>query len=903
MLGSWDDPIILDGASGSYTFDFTSDMYNGITPNGYMYFKVSLADTRTAYTFTIPSDGTQLTGVYPGPIQDDGFRFVTSSNVVRNYPNYADTAWWIKLRPWNFATYTVSWTTSTTPDRPYTFDLAQTVALAAGSVTYDNEAPDLRYRWYRIPIPDGATYTFTSTEADWFIEAYDKDQNYIDYGDKSEGRPLTVTGQAGSDIWVKVYPFIQPPETAVLNWEAQAPPPYVVPNNDFATPTVINARVAGNVSYDNTGATQGAASSQHTDGARSIWFEPTPPAATSYVRFEATPGITDPSGAPRADLYEWDPTSSYWNSVKMSGTANAVAVGRMSPDKQYRLALYFPDGAQNVWDSTGQLGWTLSPVPTNSSQDGATVATQSTTITPAAGGAQETQWFTVTAPIDGGLFIVLGSESGPPTGATGAAWLLPETVPTFIPWRSASNPTAAYVREVHAGDTVRVRVDLSGGATVNLRWGVSGQVVWGEWQDASFLRAGTDTGSPLGQRAWFEQFYPYAITTELNALGDQGSARWTASCETAEMEYTDPSDHDFAGARALVDSGQGQRADLPRPPGNVNMLGGGTPTTYSLNVDDLSWSAVTGIGYGGRMQQGPIYWTEGAGIAGGSFSQNEVHVANAAYEVSFSTREYADDWGQWDADRLPVIKQGTLNGLVTPEELASGGETLIKSRLRQRAVEWRDGVGTKQVNLYHQYGVSWTRSSGSSWVGTVSHAPVDPFSLQVRRSSATLAELETGWLSRGEVAAMPIEYEYQVPADGVTQKGSEPFTAQWQEWALDTANIESLLPALGGGPWQMTFLVTTSLFANNDPIDTSRILQRSYELNGGGIGSQPFWDLSGAALIYFSPAAVYPDYRIGTYVENLDPIDPGADLYPGKFLNPTSRLDGAPNGLDVNFSG
>lgn len=820
------DQAEYDSAGGYYYFQL-----NGLEPNRYYHFNIKLSDGTT--------DSSRFIQASSNAAMTDYVRFPNVRNVDGN------TTWWVKVQPWNFATYTLNWTTEDPPPPgPYSWDTAQAVGGATGSVQSTNVAADLDTRWYTFTPTTSETISLWTDQPYGYIEIYsgstENTSSWIDDG-WSDSTGAVVEDYADftptPGVTYHIAYYINDPggdplgTTYTMYWKTAAPPPYVVDNNDFTAPEPIDLASTGPITYDNTGASHVPSPPDYNDEPRSIWYSLSPVTEDTFVKFTGVPGFVDPATNPHFQilvLRDEDPANVWWSSIG-SGTYNdrfGSIIAKLSPGKQYRLSIAFPNGDAGVWDDNGTLSWQLSKAAPNGTSSNVLPLDQAATITSTSLGGFEDQFFEIVAPIDGGLSILQGYADQPASVNTSVVVYERQTDGSLayrgaVGNRSTSQPTApSYVQSVKAGDVVIVNVQFAHGnsGSTKLRWGISTQVTWGPWQDASEQRA--DSGYPP-YRPWY-----------INGGISQRWAKWSSAVDDTVYGNEGTTARYFDGQRARADAGENAAITPP-------------DSMQKSNVGYDGWFA---SGYAGLQ---------------GNYTRNQVNLTFFASEwkVLPPPDEVANGGtlDPWEVQHWPILNQSTYNGLNV-----NGYNTDVPSELRKRAVEWRDGAGAIEHVVYVGPQCSWNRDVGNTWAGNVHTIATDPFKLQIRRSSLDLETLASTWRNPADVAGMPVEWEYV--ADPNTRSGS--YTSQHTD--ADFIIYRDVKPGD-----TFVWAHTTDMHAKTLPVDGAKILDDHRVANNGGNQSTlPFWNLNGdVSWKWGQQARIYPDYRLGTYTESFAPID------------------------------
>jgi hypothetical protein len=870
---SWTDPIIVSGDSGSFTFSPTGSTF---------YVKVATTLMR-GYDFWTGFVGTQWDAYRP-----DHFWITssyTSTRLIRGTGGYI----WFQVT----GSATFAWTsTDPPPDRPYAWDTATVITGTTGSVVYDDIAPDVDERWYSFTPSVGEIVSFVSDETYGYFELYTgasfAARTYVDYGYMPD-TPLQFTA-TGETYHLVIYPQGVPaPETTfTLSWSTSTPPPYIVANDDFSTPVVLDL-AAGPIAYDNTGATQGSGTSPvaHTEGLRSIWLSFTSGPVAQGVIFTATPSTADAGRAPTVQVESWHSGSSEWL-VESYGIANGAGV-ELVASTDYMLMLTFPDGDQSLWDAAGQLSWVLSAVPPNTTQGAAVTDTTQIVQIPFAGLGLESRWYTIVQTSPGGMAIVLGDALTPPS--TPAPYMVVtvngDTSGTTVAERTTANPTAGYMRDGKTGDVHHVQVSYYAGSTLGvasssvMRWGVSTVVTWGPWQSSANTLA---YWGPVPYDYWpLAGGYGADALYDVNHLGGV-QTNCSAGCSDGEEHAASTEDVSTVPAlRASVDSGTPAGLDYRF---TLHEADGGHPLPYLVptvtadggrgvavtnNVINNAWqdhvSLAGDLGYTGHFmwQWLPIPATQGPSYAQNMLQVNSFRAQENVYPNPYDGGSFTDN----SAAALflkyqPLIMQADTNGLAArfPTTGLGWGDShavLVKA-IDHLAVQWSADYGPTnfKVNSYLVGAVNWSRHDTDGWVSPHTSTPGDAMSIQLRNAGSESISSFSAWRSPGDIAGLPIIREWEIPLS------SSPSSFPLDHNAVLDADIDL-------HSYTARYVVNNSMFAGGSLDAQAMVDQQAAAFWGFAVWSETA-SLDADVIL----GLVYPSYRIGDYQECLPCMGPGS---------------------------
>lgn len=947
---TWDDPYVVTGAnSGSVTFTPTTAYWYVLVDSTVDLRKYDFITSTTNDNWIAFHAASFVLGTYSGYIQYGYYG-------VR--PFYADGG--AIIFEWRGTAgvdpITFTWTsTDPPPPRPYTWATADPITGDNGSVTYDDVAPDIGERYYSWTPSAGALLTVTSNEPYGYYELYSgtpadpavywHDTDYVGYGYMDESppgpydEPLQFTADGGP-YHIIIYPNGDPTAATAytLSWSAGAPPPYVVTNDDFTSPLPMNL-AAGSMSYDNTGATTVNgyyATPRHVDDSRSIWYSFTTGGTNQALILTATPTTADLGRRATIYIERYYSDSAAWEDDATQSTNGAAAV--LYASTEYRVALTFPEGDQGMWENAGSLTWTTPDLPPNLTPETATDASQSEEVT-FLGLGSEVRWYRVTQPIDGGLSIVLGDASLPRFSP-----LYPAVISVYKPasmigpnqynwvregyyyardseapayW--GGGPTSGYLNGTgKAGDVYYVEVAYNHTglpATFLLRWGVSTELTWGDWQDSSYSRAPGPPISVPGLGYWDDLFpvsyYGYHLRGyNFDAYSNYGFIGQGAGITLAEyylvmgispvtyqpisgsLHY--PIEEIFSEASANSES-----HNVPEPP----------PWWDSTTFDALRSASESGTNGGvGRRWVNDTGYSDydlmrsyadsqvgliggGSGFTGrmihdpnGSMSINTVNASG--YVASSMCFGNPLDGGRLDinasmVDRwsvLPVIHQGWLNGLFVPGPWQSSYQsvyTVWRPKLKTMAVEWAPGYPERgyRIDLYGQFAMGWTRDSSFYADGTPSMLQ-DTMSGRLYDLDDADISAFASWQGPG-VSMGTLLHEVNAPL--TARSGTEYIsplpegtTFDGNRYEVMKTDIESQLRARH----HWNYLSVNSLFQSGGSIAHNNVDLTDLTAGGGGFFGLAWvdWSLTTNLSGTIWPALDYPDYRLGTWVENLDPL-------------------------------
>ena len=263
---SFADPIVVDVADGSLVLPSVSDEFGTYTFPFPLYIKIiNLTDwTRYDISSFTTNSATRWTAYRP-IAESSAYQIATGApyNTSFTYGFRSQDDGAVILRIYNGdpgVPTTVAWTVGdTAPVGPYRPDLAIGLGAATdGSVTYYGYNPEVGQNFFTWTPPAGTTVQMISDTGDDYFDVYEStDGNWTNWnnwvgtgylppsGSTNLPEPLTVT-TSGNTYWIVVYPsdydVADPSVPRHLTWESAVPPPYVVSNNDLATPATLAAR-------------------------------------------------------------------------------------------------------------------------------------------------------------------------------------------------------------------------------------------------------------------------------------------------------------------------------------------------------------------------------------------------------------------------------------------------------------------------------------------------------------------------------------------------------------------------------------------------------------------------------------------------------------------------------------
>lgn len=627
------DPVVVDWATGSYA---TEDRGDGFT-NLPLYVKIDNVPHWARATVNSFTTTTTVRWQAYRPIDETNYYNRIASGIpyytTYSYAFRAHDDGSVIFKVYNtsqMAATTIAWTpTDTAPDGPYRPDLAIDLGSAAsGSATFYGYNPEVGENYFKITPAAGSAMSFLSDTSNDYLEVYEAlpDGLWTDYGryvTRAYGNVPQIGAEfvaSGNTYWLVMYPN-DPPAPAVahhMQWQTAAPPPYVVANDDFASPITVGVAAGGSLVWDNTGATKQTTGADpqvlQYENKKSIWYKFTS-ATDRIIKFTSVTNTADngyvefqsfiQSGSPlkwvRPPYSEFAYTHAYDAATDVyTNTYTVLAKAGV----EYRLMMTAPSSTISGWINDGALSWTVTALPANSSPSApvalpAGTSGSATVTNPSPGGLAIPLWYSIPAPTGPGALTVrfdFPEAAVNPYGATARLHVYDdgtEVLNLAISWpvgygpflpQTSSYPTYAMAMP-KAGRTFKVEVICSTVNTVQIGYQLSEQTSLAtDWIDSGKL--GTGSGTTY-VRPWWSGVELAGSPTDNRAISVFAASSTIFASAVDSVEQMDE-------MRAVADvAGDGFNTD---PGINFNGGGGYFIQWYNDNgAEHNNFTASTGI--------------------------------------------------------------------------------------------------------------------------------------------------------------------------------------------------------------------------------------------------------------------------------------------------------------------
>lgn len=863
---TWNNPINISGPSGSVNISLSYDTWRvlhftgGVTERFSLFNFLQSGDYWQYEIWQFPPATITSSSTTSGRWYVGGSSSASPAQIYAFRDAYAGNEFWVRIRggfgnAYPSSNVTFSWNRiSYVAEANYVMDKAEDMTTAVNNTpsggTYAihgdiNPNVSGSQYWYKIEgqagafieiwpqtIPAGRNYEYF----DVYTGNNVLDQVYQGYGqtyyNSGTSGPTTIEkfqwtfdSTTPETLWIVSYPYYSPPATVNYTWSytgGNPPPPYVVGNDLFANAFTLPIASVGSLSYDNTGAGDEGTNSTHDDWPRTIWYKFTAPYAGIFS-INVTPSVTDDYAKSRAYIYDRVSTTTpnYWFAV--TGADNHAQYLCVT-GKTYYVALSFPYGNQNLWDAAGNITWTYTQTYENVTQSTQVPLNQVTPLTLPPYLGTQTYYFYVNVPTSGGLNAALGDTTSDPLPAGWSANMsVYDSNGTYlgsVPYRSSSDPNALWMYDAGPGMYYfQLNVSSWGGGDLLARWGLSNQFAsTTDWYSSSHSPS-------IGVASW--------NVGQVNYLTDF----WRTGADHDYIGETVNNTGHFTAVRAEVDGGanatHGSPTALIPPP----------------------------VGYGG--------W-----FAEGFNGTNDYTKTLINQSTKFRNIQCYEFLYGFDPSDLP-------NSLDSYWQQAPALLYFTESELASKKIIWDTPSGDLEVStqweFYSRY--SWDRHVSNPWISAVPTVMRDPYSIEIRRISSTWDAVTGGWQSQYSITAGQFITSFATPTSGSGNTGDYVYNqdpSNPYHWSIPTD--------LYVGQYY-GYSISTDTWNQTKSIDIDTMFNEYVAANGGNpnyTGAQPFWNLIGDAEIIGGPYMVYPkQFKVGTYAENLQPIDPtGGGGYP-----------------------